>query len=63
MNKQELIKALEKYPDDIELMVSRDSEGNGFSSVYEVGVGYFDEDNETHERASKNTIKKVIIWP
>lgn len=36
MLKSDLLKLLEKYPDNTEIYLSRDEEGNGFNRLYQI---------------------------
>lgn len=44
MNKKQLIETLEKFPDNIDILMSQDAEGNGFSSMDGYSVEYVRDD-------------------
>jgi hypothetical protein len=71
MNIKELKKILSNYPDDFEVVMSSDEEGNSFSPLADFGVGFYvpettwsgevfmGEDME-EEGLSENCI---VLWP
>lgn len=71
MNVKELKNILRNVPDDIEVILSSDAEGNSYSPVYTYDVVFFDSDNETvthpddfsdeeYEALEKNAF---VLWP
>lgn len=72
MNVQQLREALEGLPDDLEVIVSRDEEGNGFRSLYEVerataqkdGWEYdFVDEADRDEYEASDLIDVLVLWP
>lgn len=44
MNVKELREALASFPDDMEVVMSKDGEGNGFSPLADMGSGKYEPD-------------------
>lgn len=78
MNVREMIAALEQIEDKERIVVlSEDSEGNGFSPFYEASEGYYrpestwhgemwsEEDGEDDEDSElpDDVVKAVFLWP
>lgn len=73
MKVSELIKQLEAYPQDHEVWVASDEEGNHFSELYEATHQWLFEDGYDSSTVaeedigpyySENDLKKVVvIWP
>lgn len=66
----ELITSLSKYHPDAEIVLSRDSEGNGFSSVDEVAFGLYTTKGsgevyrlDEEAIAGREAVKAVILYP
>jgi hypothetical protein len=70
MNVTELIAQLNTYNPDTEIIISRDSEGNGFSPVDEVAFGLYAAKGggevyrlDEEGIAGRSAIKAVILYP
>ena len=72
MTKLELLKKPKKYPDSIEILVSKDAEGNGFSKLHDVSEYTFTEDDYEIELHDKNVVldepdlevkQCLVLWP
>ena len=68
----ELITELAELPDDMPVVLSRDSEGNEFRPLADVSNGVYEPDGvysgnvlaeEDEDNASKNAYKAVLLWP
>lgn len=61
MTIQELIKQLLVMPQDHLVVLSRDPEGNGFSSLDEIAASMYDsDDRECYDGGIENC---VVLWP
>lgn len=76
MNVKELKKALSKYPDDIQVVLSTDEEGNGFSEIYNVAESMWFGDEiyvmeefigtmgyTEEDRAPEGAVPVIVLWP
>jgi hypothetical protein len=72
MKVSELIAELSKLPQDVEVILSRDPEGNGFYTVEDVEASYYDPDdydlspihpNDLEEYNQAGLAVGVFIWP
>ena len=72
MNKNQLIKQLQKIKGNPNIVMSSDPEGNSFSTLYEVDgeIGYFDEENrefidteDMQEEDYDKYTKSIVLWP
>ena len=66
----ELKKALELWPDELPVVLSRDAEGNEHRPLFEVGHGYYEAEaewyghaTETADDAGPDAKLVVILWP
>lgn len=41
MTKKELIEAIADYPDDAQIIIQKDGEGNSYSPMYCADIGYY----------------------
>ncbi len=73
MKIKELIKILkEKENQDMEVIMSKDGEGNAFSPLAELGDGLYSPDStysgqvynlDEREEAGKEAKKVIVLWP
>jgi hypothetical protein len=72
MKVHELIEQLSKHPQDAEVILSSDPEGNSYDTVYEVDAAYYDpegqeiwpvHEDEIEEDEYENLTVGVFIWP
>lgn len=77
MNNAELQSHLRELPDDLEVLVARDPEGNGFNKLYAgaVGVNYIEKNSDKHGHAEviadedaadydeDELEQRLVIWP
>lgn len=77
MRKRQLTSDLEKFPDNIEVLQSKDPEGTSYSTVSGFTIGYVDdtynagttdevfeaEDVEVDGEIPENFRKVLVIWP
>jgi hypothetical protein len=77
MKVSELIAELQKCEPDLEVVVSKDGEGNGYSPAIEAQSGYYDADttwsgefygeeivgDEDYSQPSEKAVGAVCIWP
>lgn len=65
MTVAELRKALEAFPDELQVVSSKDAEGNGFSPVDELGVGNYEPDSTYSGEFNDGSVhhNAVCIWP
>ena len=72
MKVRDLVKHLKKFPQDVDVILSHDAEGNRFRALHELGIanatptgGLFGEDDfDVHEaNAPDKPINAVILWP
>ena len=71
MNIKELKKILSEYPDDFEVIMSSDGEGNSFSPLADFGIGMYIPDttysgeiwmgDEIKEEDGKENC--IVLWP
>ena len=64
-----LIAILSELPQDAEVVMSKDQEGNGFSPYWAFSRGYYKPTTtwsgefETHDSATDREINAVCLWP
>lgn len=78
MNVGQLKAELAEYPDDMQIILSQDEEGNGFSPLYDVAesmwAGEYDQTYVPDEfigtqgyteedRAPEDAVKVLVLWP
>lgn len=71
MRVSELIAELTKLPQDAEVILSSDSEGNRYDTAYEIAVAHYDPDdeiypifpNELADYDVDDLAVAVFIWP
>lgn len=78
MNVAELRNELNNYPDDLEILVAKDPEGNGFNKLYSgaVGESYIEKNADKHgyvestvhpddaEDYDEDDLEtRLVIWP
>lgn len=65
MTVAELRNALDEFPDDAWVVMSKDAEGNGFSPAYELGSGTYEADSKYSGEFTpdSNELAAVCIWP
>lgn len=69
MTVKELKDLLDTYPDDFLVVMSKDSEGNGFSPLDCIDEVGYDPDNRysgqiySIEEESADTIEAICLWP
>lgn len=76
MNVRDLIKELMQYPEDLEVIIQKDAEGNGYSPLSGANVGLYqaentwsgsrvDEENDDDEDDSKThgAIEALFLTP
>ena len=77
MKVKELIKQLRKFDPKATVVLSRDAEGNGYSPVADLEVGFYTAETswcgdflskalieeETYEIDTSNAIEAIAIWP
>ena len=65
MTKKELIEQLGPYEDDMQVILSQDSEGNGFGSMWQVSVqNCKDEGHGRFEMYDEVTGEQaIVLWP
>lgn len=61
MKVKELKKLLEDIPDNYLVILSKDSEGNGYSPLYTVDVARFNTKHQELEEVGKTN--SVVLWP
>lgn len=47
MNKQQLIEEINKLPDDVDILSSKDDEGNGYRWINGISLEYIDKSEDT----------------
>ena len=47
MNKQQLLEEINKLPDDIDILSSKDDEGNGYRWINGISLEYIDKSEDT----------------
>lgn len=69
MTVRDLIKNLKRFPQDADVLLSRDEEGNGFRSLYQIEVYHATPEGnrgdfqiEEHNSSDK-PINSVVFWP
>jgi N-acetylmuramoyl-L-alanine amidase CwlA len=66
--KAELDKLIENGKGDMEILASKDAEGNGFNNLDEVSVNHCYDDEPVHpddigtEYDAEDLVEKVVIW-
>jgi len=65
MTVAELRKALGAFPDDLQVVASKDAEGNGFSPVEELLSGHYEPDSTySGEFNDEDGVHNAVcIWP
>lgn len=66
MTVAELINILGEFPQDLEVIISRDGEGNGYNPLYQVEVTSFYEGETIHpedEDDYPDCYSVVCLWP
>jgi len=70
VNVKELREALKDYPDDMEVIIQEDPEGNGYSplddteeSWYETEVGEAIHPDDYDPEDYPDAVKVVVLWP
>ena len=65
----ELIEELSKYDSDMEVVLSMDSEGNGFEVLWDVTEVMYDTrykeifEPEDKEMLTKDCVRSIVLWP
>lgn len=57
-----LIEALQSLNPDFDVVLSRDSEGNGFGKLTGLGVEHFHQ-GEVQEVSDERPANAVVLWP
>lgn len=74
MNIKQLIEKLKEYPENMQVKVAQDPEGNGFSSLEDIEQSYFREDwneifnmedllEQEKEEIGNVVTEVLILWP
>lgn len=68
MTVKELIEELQKQPENAEVIVSADAEGNKFIGLWKVDYSYAEAYSYTYElidnfEAHEHSLRVVVLWP
>jgi len=63
----QLIRDLKQFPPDVDVILSRDEEGNGFRELYQIEIYHAEDEGrgnfEIEEPSTEKPANAVVLWP
>lgn len=68
MKVSELIEKLQEQDPDLLVLLAKDAEGNGFRSLFDTGVYFYEKDGRDYElrddaEGSEGDPQALVLWP